>query len=52
MSEKKGCVDYCTCTNTDCENHSICCKCVLHHKGREYPPFCLRPPEAAEGDKA
>ncbi len=32
----------CPCKNTGCENHSICCECVAHHKKSESYPACLR----------
>lgn len=49
--------DYCSCPKTECENHGICCKCILSHKNRlEVPieirfPHCLRElvKEAVEG---
>jgi len=38
-------VKNCPCTKTECENHSVCCNCVLNHKEKGNLPFCLRPPE-------
>ncbi|MCF8025699.1 MAG: hypothetical protein K9K82_09445 [Desulfobacteraceae bacterium] len=39
---------YCSCPKTDCENHGLCCTCIINHKNKaDAPvekrfPHCLR----------
>ena len=46
--ERKACANrelnnkQCTCTNTTCQNHGICCQCVLNHRAQNNKPACLR----------
>ena len=32
----------CSCTNTSCANHGVCCQCVANHKAKGQLPACLR----------
>ena len=48
MSERQSCPNVesnnanCNCANTDCDNHGICCLCVLSHRNKDHLPACLR----------
>ncbi|MDR2391912.1 MAG: DUF6485 family protein [Planctomycetota bacterium] len=48
MPERDPCVNLdankkiCTCSNISCENHGICCRCVLRHRDGQKLPACLR----------
>jgi hypothetical protein len=51
--------EYCSCPKTDCDNHGLCCACIVNHKNRVDDPFekrfphCLRDllKEALTADK-
>lgn len=32
----------CTCTNKECQNWGLCCKCVENHRKKGGLPACLR----------
>lgn len=32
----------CTCPNTDCANHGVCCACVARHLGMKNHPQCFK----------
>jgi len=32
----------CPCSEIDCENHGICCQCILYHRKNGDKPACLR----------
>jgi hypothetical protein len=40
---RKEIMEYCNCTNTECERRGICCACVVNHKAKGNLPACLRP---------
>ncbi len=47
-SERKACANKelneksCTCANTSCRNHGVCCQCVFNHRAQKNKPACLR----------
>jgi hypothetical protein len=51
--------EYCSCPKIDCDNHGLCCACIVNHKNRVDDPFekrfphCLRDllKEALAADK-
>jgi len=34
-------VKECPCPRTECENHRVCCVCVIKHKDTDSLPFCM-----------
>lgn len=32
----------CTCQETDCERHGVCCECIKHHREDGGKPACIR----------
>ena len=35
---------YCSCPKTECENHGLCCTCIVAHKKRVNDPILKRFP--------
>ncbi len=35
---------YCSCPKTECENHGLCCACIIAHKKRVNDPILKRFP--------
>jgi len=33
----------CTCTNTKCDKHGVCCECISYHWAKKQLPGCLFP---------
>lgn len=35
---------FCSCPKTECENHGLCCECIIEHKNRVDVPILTRFP--------
>jgi hypothetical protein len=36
--------DYCSCPKNECDNHGLCCECIVAHKDRLDQPLLKRLP--------
>ena len=41
--------EYCSCPKTACENHGLCCRCIVKHKKLADKPFDKRLPHCLRG---
>ena len=41
--------EYCSCPKTTCENHGLCCRCIVKHKNLVDKPFDKRLPHCLRG---